>query len=47
MNQLLDRVATQDLIARYFYGMDTGDADSVTSLFTPDPSASTSLEKMG
>ncbi len=36
MNQLQDRMAAQELIARYVYGMDTGDADAVKSLFTPD-----------
>ena len=36
MDQMQDRMAAQDLIAKYVYGMDTGDADYVTSLFTPE-----------
>ena len=35
MDQMQDRMAAQDLIAQYVYGMDTGDAGYVTSLFVP------------
>jgi hypothetical protein len=35
MISLQDRMDVQDLIAQYVYGMDTGDADYVTSRFVP------------
>jgi hypothetical protein len=35
MTSLQDRLDVQDLIAQYVYGMDTGDAEYVTSLFVP------------